>query len=138
MDPIKIYADFNGLVFNPETRRAEGVVLDTFGSLRDLSNAGVVLREGLPLICIDASDEKEDLEAEGIAEFNCENGWWILKFNEDWIKDVPAGDRTPINEFLCVSCRKDLGPEIKSKKLSTTDICPSCNTPIMAAVAKPS
>ena len=138
MDPIKIYADFNGLVFNPKTRKAEGVVLDTFGSLRDLSNAGVVLREGLSLICIDASDEKEDLEAEGVVEFDRENGWWILKFNEDWIKDVPAGDRLPIDEFLCVSCRNDLSPEIKSRKLSTSGMCPYCNTPIMAAVAEPS
>jgi hypothetical protein len=36
----RIYADFNGLVRGPRNPDRTAVVLDTFGSLRDLSNAG--------------------------------------------------------------------------------------------------
>ena len=56
-DPHRIYADFNGRVAGPKNADRTAVVLDTFGSLRDLANAGIVLEEGLPLIVVDASDD---------------------------------------------------------------------------------
>src|SRR6187200_2399503 len=93
MSALRIYADFNGLgrsCVNPERT---AVVLDTFGSLRDLSNAGVVLEPGLPLIAVDASDEDEDLEGHGFVEFDEQGGRY-----------VPAGDRTAVRKFLCVRC----------------------------------
>jgi hypothetical protein len=65
--PTRIYADFNGLVKSPRNSGRTAVVLDTFRSLRDLCNAGLILSEGLPLIAVDWSDENEDLEGHGTA-----------------------------------------------------------------------
>ena len=62
MSPTRIYADFNRLVKSPRDSGRTAVVLDTFGSLRDLCNAGLILSEGMPLIAVDWSDENEDLE----------------------------------------------------------------------------
>lgn len=62
---VRIYADFNGLVPGPKRPDRTAVVLDTFGSLRDLSNASVRLRDGLALIGVDGSDDDEDLEGHG-------------------------------------------------------------------------
>lgn len=105
MSAIRIYADFNGLVHGPKNPDRTAVVLDTFGSLRDLANAGVVLKEGLKLIAVDWSDETDDLEGHGTAEFDRERGWWVVEFDVQGVRDVPAGDRTPVTEFRCVSCQ---------------------------------
>jgi len=56
---VRIYADFNGLVDGVVNPKRTAVVLDTFGSLRDLSNAGIVLSVGLPLVAFDESDESD-------------------------------------------------------------------------------
>jgi len=67
---VRIYADFNGLVCGVVDPSRTAVVLDTFGSIRDLSNAGTVLSVGLPLVTYDESDETEDLEGHGIAQYD--------------------------------------------------------------------
>ena len=137
MATIRIYADFNGLVDGPKTPGRIAVVLDTFGSLRDLANAGVILREGLPLVAFDESDEIEDLEGHGTAEYDLSNNWWVVEFDEEGVRYVPAGDRTIVTEFKCVSCKKPLQDLIKSNGLKVSDICPWCRTAIHAPIARP-
>ena len=78
----RIYADFNGLVRGVKNSDRTAVVLDTFGSLRDLANASLILREGLPLVAFDWSDDDEDLEGHGTAQYDHANGWWVVEFDE--------------------------------------------------------
>ena len=96
MAPTRINADFNGLVSGPRNPERTAVVLDTFGSLRDLSNAGVVLREDLPLIAVDWSDDHEDLEGHETAQYDREKKRWVVEFDEVGVRYVPAGDRSPV------------------------------------------
>lgn len=133
----RIYADFNGLVGGPRNPERTAVVLDTFGSLRDLANAGIVLREGLPLIAVDASDESEDLEGHGTAEYDFENERWVVEFDEKGVRYVAAGDRTPVTEFRCVACGRLLHDLIESRGLKLGDACAWCATPIHAPIARP-
>jgi hypothetical protein len=134
---VRIYADFNGLVYGPKNPERTAVVLDTFGSLRDLANAGIILREGLPLIAVDASDESEDLEGHGTAQYDLDNDWWVVEFDEKGVRYVPAGDRTPVTEFKCVSCGHFLHDLINAKGLRIGDVCPTCGILIHAPIARP-
>ncbi|HLM59214.1 MAG TPA: hypothetical protein VK308_00280 [Pyrinomonadaceae bacterium] len=70
MKRLRIYADFNGLRISPRNHERSAVALDTFGSLRDLSNAGIKLKEEMPLIIFDWSDENEDLEGHCTAYYD--------------------------------------------------------------------
>ena len=134
MSVARIYADFNGLVPGIKNPDRTAVVLDTFGSLRDLSNAGLVLSEGLPLIAVDASDENEDLEGHGTAQYDQDRKWWVVEFDEFGVRYVRAGDRSPVKEFLCVKCRQPFQDgEVRSHGAS----CSSCGTSALAAYAPP-
>jgi hypothetical protein len=137
MSILKIYADFNGLVDGCANPTRTGVVLDTFGSLRDLCNAGVALHVGLPLIAVDESDDVEDLQGHGTAQFDSTRRWWIVEFDEIGVRYVPAGERRSEKTFLCICCRQDLQPLIDAKTLLLTGACPSCRTPLLAALAPP-
>ena len=137
MTPVRIYADFNGLVQGPKNPDRIAVVLDTFGSLRDLANAGIALQEGLPLVAVDFSDELEDLEGHGTAEYDTLNDWWVVEFDSLGVRYVPSGDRTPVTVFQCVSCKQPLHDLIRSRGLRLGDTCPSCGTPVHAPIARP-
>lgn len=126
MSAHRIYADFNGLVAGPRNADRTAVVLDTFGSLRDLANAGVVLVEGLPLIAVDWSDDEEDLEGHGTAQFDACRQWWVVEFDAQGVRYVPAGDRTTPSAFRCVQCRASLDITAPSFRASAT--CPHCGT----------
>lgn len=134
---LRIYADFNGLVAGPEHPGRLAVVLDTFGSLRDLSNAGIALSEGLPLIGVDWSDDDEDLEGHGIAVYDHDREWWVIEFDELGVRYVPAGDRSTVQQFLCVSCRADLTATIEALSRGPSRSCARCGTPFDAALAPP-
>ena len=134
---LRIYADFNGLVAGPRHPDRSAVVLDTFGSLRDLSNAGVVLTDGLPLIGVDWSDEDEDLEGHGTAEYDHERAWWVIEFDELGVRYVPASDRSAVAQFLCVSCRADLTTTLDALRRGPSRTCPRCGTRFDAAFAPP-
>jgi hypothetical protein len=145
MSTLRIYADFNGLVRGPRMGR-EAVVLDSFGSVRDLANAGVVLTEGLPLIAVDWSDEVEDLEGHGTAEYDAANGWWVVEFDEVGVRYVPAGDRSPVTEFRCVGCSTDLSssrvvstprPSGDSAVVQAFPSCPGCGLRIDHPIRPP-
>ena len=129
MAPTRIYADFNGLVSGPRNPERTAVVLDTFGSLRDLSNAGLVLREGLPLIAVDY----EDLEGHGTAQYDRERRWWVVEFDEVGVRYVPAGDRNPVTVFRCVSCSERLPISTPNDAFDLKASCPSCGTGVTAA-----
>lgn len=134
MSVTRIYADYNGLVSGIKNPDRDAVVLDTFGSLRDLSNAALVLSEGLPLIGVDASDELEDLEGHGTAQYDPDRKWWVIEFDELGVRYVPACDRSPVNEFLCVKCRNPF----PDGEANTFDVsCSSCGTSVLAAFAPP-
>jgi len=67
--------------------RSGRVRLNTIGTLRDLSESGIVLREGLELLlyCL-------ELEAEGTVTFSMEENLWVAEL--DWDK---VRDRKPIS-----------------------------------------
>jgi DNA-directed RNA polymerase subunit RPC12/RpoP len=123
---LRIYADFNGLVRGVRDRARTAVVLDTFGSMRDLSNAGVILDEGLPLIAVDWSDDDEDLEGHGTAQFDDERGAWVVEFDDAGVRYVRATNRAPVREFRCITCRADLGADGGAQHVAGRLVCPRC------------
>ena len=135
--PTRIYADFNGLVGGILHPERVAVVLDTFGSVRDLANAGIVLNVGLPLIAYDASDENEDLEGHGTAQYDRIRGWWIVEFDELGVRYVPAGDRVSSDEFLCVHCRQAVAALSSYTGFQAGASCANCGTPVLAPIAPP-
>lgn len=133
----RIYADFNGLVRGAKNPQRTAVVLDTFGSLCDLANAGIVLREGLPLIAFDASDDEEDLEGHGTAQYDPANGWWVVEFDEMGVRYVPAGGRNGIDRFLCVTCRTPLPMHSAAAAFEPGAACPACGAAATLSIARP-
>lgn len=135
----RIYADFNGLVAGVRDPSRIAVVLDTFGTARDLANAGILLYEGCELITYDWSDDEEDLEGHGAARFDPRRRWWVAEFDEQGVRYVPKQDRTPVTVFRCIGCRQDLAPSFAPNRArSADDLCPSCSTSILAPIAAPS
>lgn len=134
----RIYADFNGLVRGVRNSKRTAVVLDIFGSLRDLANAGIVLREGLPLVVFDESDDEEDLEGHGTAQYDLARGWWVVEFDELGVRYVPAGDRHQVDHFMCVVCREDLPQWNSALAVFTKDAaCSRCGAKVALSVAPP-
>lgn len=129
----RIYADFNGLVGGQGTGGAVG--LDTFGSLRDLANAGLRLFDGMPLTIYDWSDDEEDLEADAVARFEPRRGIWWAEFGPEGFRYVPKKARDQSSVFLCVECRTRLDEHVRKAGLRIGDTCPSCGTPIHAPLA---
>ena len=136
--PVRIYADFNGLVPGVRDPQRIAVVLDTFGSVRDLANAGLLLREGLPLVAVDASDDVEDLEGHGTAHFDPKNRWWVIEFDEQGVRYVPAGDRQVVDRFLCVRCQYEFPEMNPHMAFDAATRCTKCGTPPSAPIAPPS
>lgn len=137
MSTTRIYADFNGLVRGVKNPDRTAVVLDTFGSLRDLANAGLVLEEGMPLIAVDASDDEEDLEGHGTAQYDRDRNWWVVEFDDRGVRYVRAGDRKPDSEFLCVHCRAPLSMTSPEAVFMPGSTCRSCGTSVLAPFAPP-
>jgi hypothetical protein len=134
---LRIYADFNGLVAGVVDPARIAVVLDTFGSLLDLSNAGVVLRSGLALVAFDESDEQEDLEGHGTAQYDYKRAWWVVEFDERGVRHVPAGPRTATNEFRCVKCHSLIEGAAYNTVWRSGLGCSVCGTSAAAAIAPP-
>lgn len=135
--PARIYADFNGLVGGILRPERTAVVLDTFGSVRDLANAGIILKQGLRLIAFDASDDEEDLEGHGTAQYDPKRGWWVLEFDDFGVRHVPASNRTVSDEFLCVRCKKAI-PELSSYLGFTREAkCSGCGASALAPISPP-
>ena len=137
MRPLRIYADYNGIGREPNGRFS--IPLDTLGSVRDLSNAGVRLTEGVMLTVVDWSDDEEDLEAEATTQYDAALGVWLAVLGPEGYRYVPKGDRTPESHFLCLGCRRDLasGAEPGDYGFPRLEACPVCGTPIKSAIAAP-
>jgi hypothetical protein len=141
----RIYADFNGLGQWTDDGSRAGVPLDTLGSLRDLTNAGIQLRPGLRLQIWDQSDEAEDLEADAIAEFvpslyaDRIVPVWVATYPKDELRYVPTRESTADARFMCIGCRRDLAPLNLpiAARVDGTIACPFCGTSCTAAIARP-
>ena len=108
MQLLRIYADFNGIQTSPRNPELLGVPLDTYGSLKDLSNAGVRLQEGVQLVIFDWSDEDEDLEGHCTVYYDWRRQFWWAELDERGYLYVPRDERTKITNFLCLGCQSNL------------------------------
>jgi len=131
------HADFNGLVRGVRNRQRTAIVLDTFGSLRDLANAGLILEEGMPLIAVDGSDDDEDLEGHGTAKYDRGRKWWVVEFDDLGVRYVRAGNRNSVSEFLCVHCRSPLPITTAEAVFMPNAACHSCGPSVLAPFAPP-
>lgn len=137
MPMLRIYADYNGLQPSSRNPGRLMVPLDTLGSLRDLSNAGIRLREGLRMIVYDHSDDREDLEGDATVWYDAEAGWWYAELSEDGVRDVPARVRPDEHRpFRCLRCRSEI-PGRANAEWQPVAECPRCGTPYTAAIAPP-
>lgn len=138
MNLPNIFADYNGLVRITESPPRYSVALDTFGTVRDLSNAGIRLTEGLELLVWDESDESEDLEGEAIARFDSMSGVWWADFKPEGYRHVRKCDRPESCRFLCFACRQEVFVGTGAGGwISKTQRCHHCGTPVTAAIAPP-
>ena len=85
----RIYADMNGV--EPSSRNPGRCVvrLDGIGSLRALSNAGVVLREGLQLTVYE-SDDTEDVETTGPVFYDYRIPAWVVETTHENFRYIPT------------------------------------------------
>ena len=131
----RIYADFHGEQSSPRDATRIAVPLDTFGSLRDLSNAGIRLREGIRLVIYADSDESEDLEADCEVYYSPKHQLWFAELDSSGVRYTPCVELKDAGGFLCVHCRQPLSvakfgrPEVGA--------CPTCGSPVDAAIAPP-
>lgn len=132
----RIYADFNGVVAGVRRVDRSAVVLDEIRTVQELANAGVVLRNDLPLIVYDGSDDEEDLEGHGAAFYDRLRRRWVAELDERGVQYVPKKARALPTEFRCVGCRRDLGPQASVIR-SAGVTCPSCGTSILEPIAAP-
>ena len=135
----RIYADFNGLRHPNCTGGRLAVALHTLGTLRDLTNAGLRLAEGLRLTVYDWSDEEEDLEAEATARYDADAKLWWAELGPAGYEYVPKQDRTMNPHFLCLGCRHDLAsdPAAWGEWAPKATVCLFCGTAVAEAIAPP-
>ena len=139
MPGFRIYADFNGLDRPAVTDGRWAVALDTVGTVRDLTNAGLRLVEGMAFTVWDASNDTEDLEGDAVARYDPSSGIWWADLGEASYRCVPAHHRGEDRRFLCLQCRRDLdGTEgLLGARAHAEPVCPRCGTPRSASIAPP-
>ena len=133
----RIYADYNGLQASSRNLSKLAVALDTFGTLRVLSNARVRLQDGVQLVIFDYSDDEEDLENTVTVYWEEARNRWLAKFLEEDVVYIPKRDRTENNEFLCLKCRLPLQGHIEKNETNENSACPRCGEKIFAAIKPP-
>ena len=133
-----IYADFNGTVPSSRNKDLSAVPLDTYGSLKDLTNQQVRLKEGMALVIYMDSAEGEDLEADGVVYYDSKFYLWLAEIDQDKIRYVPSHDLLwNRNEFLCLQCRQDLEPYFLAHGRNFNICCPGCGLSIASATLAP-
>jgi hypothetical protein len=137
MSTPRIYADFNG--FETHEDGHHSVALDTLGSLRELTNAGLRLRDGLQLTIYDWSDAEEDLEAVVTVRYDRRRSVWLAEFAAKSYVYVRKQDRAVDERFLCLGCRADLATSSDERRarMPRGDVCPHCGAPTASAIAPP-
>lgn len=132
-----IYADFHDLCRSKRTAGLSAVPLDAYGSLRDLSNKHMRLRENMPLVIYMDSDAQEDLQAEAIAYYDPVRAQWMAEIDYDKIGYAARHAEWIDKSFLCFGCRRDLAPYFEAHGRDPEMHCPDCGTSILAVVAAP-
>jgi hypothetical protein len=133
-----IYADFNGIIASSRDENLSAISLDTYGSLRDLTNQQIRLKEGMSLIIYADSAEGEDLEADSTVYYDSEHKWWMAEIDREKIRYVPSHkDLWDQKEFLCFQCRQDLESYFKEHGHNAETCCPNCGLSILTAIRAP-
>lgn len=132
--PQRIYADFN--------KRDHGLVLTTYGTLRDLNRQQIRLREGMVLTFYMESDEAEDLEVEGTVHFRRSGpfgeNYWEAVYEQSTVRYVPVSRTCEDSRSLsCFLCRSELGFHFRANGCGKDMHCPFCGCNVLAAVAPP-
>jgi hypothetical protein len=81
-----IFGDFNGIQGGPHGLSQIG--LDYVGSISDLAEKGVQLREGMPLTLSDY----DELEVDARAHFDESQGSWVARFDWAAIRTIPRAE----------------------------------------------
>ncbi len=129
----RIYADFNGKQGSSCDEKLEAIPLDTYGSLRDLTNLQIKLKEGMVLVVYMDSDENEDIEADSTVYYDYQQKWWMAEIDAKKIRDV-LQHRDGDNRFLCFECRNNLEPFFEKHGRTLDTKCPYCGLSILYAV----
>jgi hypothetical protein len=130
----RVFADFNGIASSPRNVQRIGVPLDTYGSLRGLSNLGIQLKESISIVIFDWSDQKEDIEGHCEVYYDSKSKLWWAEVDERGFLNVPRDERKENSEFLCLGCRDNLAEYFSQNGRNSETKCPSCRTSIMAAI----
>ena len=139
----RIYADFNAQLDPGGPGRPGLVCLERLGTLRDLCDARIRLREGLPLLLYTDSTEDEDIEIEAIARWIADpaaanGGIWAGEFAPAAFRDVPKyRDRDVLEWFPCGACGFNLADDIRRSGLNSSTTCPQCGVRVHSPIAPP-
>lgn len=133
----RIYADYNGWQRSSRNPSRKAIALDTFGTLRELSNAGIRLQDDIELVIYDYSDDEEDLENHVSVYWDRTRRVWLAEIIDNDIQYIPKKDRTPITEFLCLKCRTPLQDYINKNGMDASSVCQNCGGKIAAAIEPP-
>jgi DNA-directed RNA polymerase subunit RPC12/RpoP len=126
-----------GLISSSRTKKLFAVPLDTYGSLKDLTNQQIKLKEGMALVIYTDSAENEDLEADCVAYYDSLHKLWMAEIKGE-IRYVPTHtDLWNQKEFLCLQCRKDLEPYFKEHGRNLETCCPNCGLSIFTSTLAP-
>jgi hypothetical protein len=77
----RVFVDFNN------SDRQRRIRLSTVGTVQDLAQLGIVLREGVEIILYSL-----ELETEGIVTYSAEEGRWVAKIDWDHIRELPGNE----------------------------------------------
>lgn len=133
-----IYADFNGIMSSSQNKDLSAVPLDTYGSLKDLTNQQVKLQEGMALIIYMDSAEGEDLEADSVVYYDSKHKCWMAEIDDKKIRDVAShANLWKQIEFLCFQCRQDLEPYFREHGRNLETRCPNCGLCILTPTLAP-
>lgn len=78
MNKHRIMADFHNADEQGRLR------LTCIGTIRDVAKLGIGLHDGMELVLVD-----DDLEVDGIVEWNPDEACWVAAIDWDAIRDVP-------------------------------------------------
>ncbi len=133
---MRIYADFSGLQPSPRDPYAKAVPLNTYGSLCDLSQLGIVLAEGMGLTLYDRYDATRDVEAESTAFYDAAQRAWFAELDGGGPHYVPAS-RARRSPLFCLDCRLELEAMVVTQGLATDTTCPMCGASALKPLQPP-
>ena len=136
-NPI-IYADFNGILPSSQNENRSAIPLDTYGSLKDLTNRQIRLKIGMPLTIYMDSAPGEDLEVESTVYYDLEHKQWLAEFDYEKIRYVQShADLWTRKDFLCFHCRQDLEPFFREHPRNFETTCTHCGLSILHVLSAP-